>query len=216
MKRFLITLLILPLFASAQQDPKATSVLEEMGKVNNAYSSISASFEYTLNNQAAGVTDTREGSVALAKGKFYLDLGDYKVNADGKVVWITMSDLKEVQIYDYAEFQQDNDFDPSEIFSGYSKGFKTKYMESANVGGSTVDVIDLYPEDPSTRTFSKIQLFIVAKSKHLKQAKVFAKDGNIYTYLVKDFKSNEDVSAILGSFDQNALESAGFTVEDLR
>ena len=216
MKKILIGLLILPYLALAQQDPKATSILNEMSQVNNAYSSISATFEYTLNNQAAGVTDTREGSVALSKGKFHLNLGDYKVNADGQVVWVTMTDLEEVQIYDYQEFKEDNDFDPSEIFSGYSKGFKAKYMESSSVGSSKVDVIDLYPEDPSKRSFSRIKLFIEQGSKHLKQAKVFGKDGNIYTYLVKTFKSNTDVSGVLKPFDQKALESAGFSVEDLR
>ena len=216
MNRILLGLLILPLFTVAQHDPKAKSILDKMGKVNNGYSSISATFEYTLNNQAAGVTDTREGNVALSKGKFQLDLGDYKVNADGKVVWVTMTDLKEVQIYDYEEFKEDNDFDPSEIFSGYSAGFKSKYVESSSVGSSKVDVIDLFPEDPSKRSFSRIKLFIEQSSKHLKQAKVFGKDGNIYTYLVKTFKSNADVLGMLKAFDQKDLESAGFSVEDLR
>lgn len=216
MKSILIALTIFPIVALSQNDPQADAILGEMSKVNNAYSSISASFDYTLNNQAAGVTDTREGSVALSKGKFHLNLGDYKVNADGQVVWVTMTDLEEVQIYDYQEFKEDNDFDPSEIFSGYSKGFKTKFMESTTIGNSKVDVIDLYPEDPSTRSFSRIRLFVESGSRHLKQAKVFGKDGNLYTYLVKSFSVNEDLSKVLSSFNQQALEEKGFSVEDLR
>ena len=216
MKKNLFALLILPSMVSAQTDLKATSILDEMGKVNNAYTSISANFEYTLNNKSAGVSDTRSGSVQLSKGNFALHLGDYKVNADGEVVWVTMKDLEEVQIYDYQEFKADNDFDPSEIFGGYSKGFKTQYHESSIVETVKVDVVDLFPEDPTTRNFSRIRLFIEKSTKHLKQAKVFGKDGNLYTYKVNSFKSNVDVSNDLKPFDQKALEAAGFSVEDLR
>lgn len=216
MKKILLALVTLPIFAIGQNDPKADALLKEMSTVNNGYSTISAAFEYTLNNQAAGVTDTRDGSVSLSKGKFHLDLGDYKVNADGEVVWVTMTDLGEVQIYDYHEFKEDNDFDPSEIFSGYSKGFKSKYMEASTIESAKVDVIDLYPEDPSKRSFSRIRLFVESGSKHLKQAKVFGKDGNIYTYLVKDFKTGQDLSKVLIPFNQEALEAEGFSVEDLR
>jgi hypothetical protein len=216
MKKIFFTLLLLPLIGAAQSDPKATAILDEMGIVNNAYSSITAGFEYTLDNKAAGVKDTRSGSVLLSKGNFALDLGDYKVNADGKIVWVTMTDLEEVQIYDYKEFKEDNDFDPSEIFSGYSTGFKTQYHESSNMENIKVDVVDLFPEDPSKRNFSRIRLFIEQSSKHLKQAKVFGKDGNLYTYKVTSFESNADVSSILKPFNQKALEAAGFSVEDLR
>jgi outer membrane lipoprotein-sorting protein len=216
MKKTLFALFVLPAFVFAQSDPKATAILDEMGKVNNAYASITAGFEYTLDNKAAGVKDTRSGNVLLSKGNFALDLGDYKVSGDGKIVWVTMTDLEEVQIYDYQEFKEDNDFDPSEIFSGYSAGFKTQYHESSSVENVKVDVVDLFPEDPSKRNFSRIRLFIEQSTKHLKQAKVFGKDGNHYTYNVTSFKSNADVSNLLKPFDQKALEANGFSVEDLR
>ncbi len=216
MKNFLFALLITPTLALAQNDLKATSILNDMGRINNAYSSIIADFEYTLNNQAAGVNDTRMGSVVLSKGTFALDLGDYKVNSDGLVVWVTMTDLNEIQLYDYQEFKADNDFDPSEIFSGYSKGFKAQYKEEAEIKKVKVDVVDLFPEDPSKRNFSRIRLSIEQNSKHLKQAMVFGKDGNIYTYSVNTFKVDEDVANRIGKFDQAKFEKAGFTVEDLR
>ena len=68
----------------------------------------------------------------------------------------------------------------------------------------------------SKRNFSRIRLFIEQSTKHLKQAKVFGKDGNHYTYNVTSFKSNADVSNLLKPFDQKALEANGFSVEDLR
>jgi len=216
MKNILLAFLIIPTVLFAQNDQKANSILEKMNAINSAYTSISAHFDYTLNNQASGVTDTRKGSMALKENNFRVDVGSTIVNGDGQVVWVILTDDKEVQVYDYQEFKEDNEFDPTEIFSGYSKGFKTKFIESSTVKGVKVNVVDLYPENPAKRSFSRIRLSIETATHHLKQADVKGKNGTDFIYLITSFEPDTDVSSALGKFNQAKMESDGLTVEDLR
>ena len=157
-----------------------TQILDQMSKVNSAYTSITGS-SITLGRAAAGVKETKKGTITLSGKKFKIDLGDYIINADGKVVWIIMTDLEEAQIYDYEEFKSDNEF-ISEIFNGYRKGFKTSFVESKKVNGTAVNVVDLYPEDPSKKSFSRIRLNIGNSDNHLKEAKIMSKNGSTFTY----------------------------------
>lgn len=216
MKNLLLALLAFPLISVAQNDPESTRILDQMSKVNGTYGSIVGEFDYTLDNQAAGVKETKQGTLTLAGKKFKIDLGDYVVNSDGQVVWVMMTDLKEAQIYDYEEFKADNDFDPSEIFIGYRKGFKTKFIEANKLNGEAVNVVDLYPEDPASKSFSRIRLSIGNSDDHLKQAEIQSKNGSVFTYTIKSFKTDMDVSGKLKMFDGSALEMKGYSVDDLR
>lgn len=216
MKNLILALLAIPLVSAAQSDAESTRILDEMSKVNSAYSSIVGEFDYELNNQAAGVKETKKGTITLSGKKFKIDLGDYIVNSDGNVVWIMMTDLEEAQIYDYEEFKADNDFDPSEIFNGYRNGFKTKFIEADKANGVAVNIVDLYPEDPASKSFSRIRLSVGNADKHLKKAEIQSKNGTEFTYSINSFKSNVDVSKTLKMFDEAALEAAGYTVDDLR
>ena len=62
------------------------------------------------------------------------------------------------------------------------------------MGGVTVHSILLYPMDPTKRNYHTIILNVDKAKMQMYSMVVKAKDGNVYTYTLKDFKTNTAVS----------------------
>lgn len=215
MKNFL-TLLLLPLTLTllAQDDGKATAILEKVSAVNSAYASIDVKFDYTLNNQQANISDKREGSLLLSGQRFHLELMGQKITSDGSIVWYDMGD--EVHIKTMEEFMEETDLDPRNIFSQYNKGFKNKYKGERKVNGKDCHIIDLYPEVPGKKPYSRIELCIDKATNHIMESTTFGKDGTNYVLSVRTLKTDGAVAADRFVFNRKAFEAKGYDVVDFR
>ena len=214
MKQLLLLLILPTSLLFAQSDEKATAILAKVSAINKAYSNIDVAFDYTLQNPAAKVNDKREGSLLLSGQQFHLVLMGQKITSDGKIVWYDMGE--EVQIKPIAEFMEETDLDPRNIFTQYTKGFKTKYKGEKKVGGKDVHVIDLYPEIPGKKPYSRIELSIDKATNHIVASTTFGKDGTNYTLVVKTMKTNTTVSAGQFVFDKKKFEAKGYDKVDFR
>ena len=212
----LFILLILPLGLLAQSDPKAEAILKNVSETNKAYKDIHVTFSYALTNKQAGIEDERSGELTLSGDKFRLQLMGQDIYSNGELVWYVMKEDMEVHIKSVDEFKSETDLDPSNIFNQYDKGFKSKFHAEETVDGKALNTIDLFPEDPSKKPYSRVRLGIDKNTNHIVYSKTFGKDGTDYTLSVKTMKTNAGVADDLFKFDQAAFEKDEFDVVDFR
>lgn len=198
------------------QDAKAQPILQKTAATYKALKALDAQFTYTLDNPQAKVKDTHSGSLLLQGSAFQLKIMGQNVTCDGQTVYTVMNEAKEVHIKSMADFKDETDLDPTTIFSAYEKGFKSKYIEEVNLKGKKVHVIDLFPEDPAKKPYSRIRLTIESASNHIVSSKSFSKDGSTFTIEVSSQKANPSVAANAFKVDVAALKAKGMEVVDLR
>lgn len=212
----LLTLLILPLGLLAQSDPKAEAILKKVSETNKAYKDIHVEFSYELNNKQAGVQDERDGELTLAGTKFRLQLMGQNIYSDGKTVWYVMKEDMEVHVKSMDEFKEETDLDPANIFNQYDKGFKSKFYKEETVDGKALNTIDLFPEDPSKKPYSRIRLGIDKKTNHIVYSMTFGKDGTDYKLTVNEMKTNAGIEEAIFVFSTSKYESLDYDVVDFR
>jgi outer membrane lipoprotein-sorting protein len=212
----LLAILLLPFALYAQNDPKAEGILKKVSETNKAYMDIAVSFSYTLENKDAGINDSRDGELTLTGNKFRLQLMGQDIYSNGEIVWYVMKEDLEVHIKSVDDFKAETDLDPANIFNQYDKGFKSKFHGNETVDGKALDIVDMFPEDPSTKPYSRVRLGIDIKTNHIVYSKTFGKDGTNYLLKVKEMKTNAGIAAGLFAFDQSKYEAEDFDVVDFR
>lgn len=202
MNKLYSILLVLTLFSYnliAQQDPKATLILNEMSKKYQAFKSFKADFTYSLETANGKVKDSYQGQISVKGNKYYLKISGQEVFNDGATVWTYMKEENECNISEYVP--DENEITPTKIHVMYKKGFKYTYAEEKKVGTEVYDVIDLVPEDKN-KSFFKVRIMISKKDKSVKSWKIFDRNGNRYLYSVNKFAPNNVVDDKQFKFDK--------------
>jgi outer membrane lipoprotein-sorting protein len=188
------------LTASAQHDPKAQEILKGVSAKYKSLKSITASFKLNLLDKKTNKQENQTGTVALKGDKYHLTMAGQEVMSDGKTVWTFLKESNEVQVSETTGSEEG--ITPTNIFTMYEKGFKTKYIGEKTEAGKPVQQIELYPED-NTKNYIKILISIAKKDKYINSAKVFDKNGNIYTYTITKFTPDAALSDEMFVFNKN-------------
>lgn len=197
--------------ASAQQDPKAGKILDQMSAKYQAMKAFKASFTQTLENDAAKVKENLSGDITVSGQKFRLKMSGQEVINDGKTVWAYAKAENEVTVSDNEPDEQE--ISPSQIYTLYKKGYKYSYVQEAKENGELVDVIELSPEDRTNQIF-KVRMKVSKADKSVKSWQMFKKNGNRYTVKINKFTPNVPVDATTFNFDKTKYK--GVRVIDLR
>ena len=211
---FFAMIVLLAGTVQAQQDAKAKAVLDKLSQTTKSYKSVQIDFSFTLENKAANVKETNDGSVAM-KGKSYFlhmpALGT-DIFCDGTTVWSYLSDANELN-NSTNEPCDEGSLNPANIFTIYEKGFNFTYAGEETVAGKATQVIDLFPTDKS-KEFNKVRLYVDKIKSQIVSAKTFNKDGNVYTLVMKNMKTDQ----LLGDdyFKFNKAKYPGVEVNDMR
>ncbi|MFN4234902.1 MAG: LolA family protein [Bacteroidia bacterium] len=210
----LTTLIICSNFEIFAQDAKAKAILDELSNKTKAYTSIKATFSYTLENKDQKIKETQEGTITIKGNKYKLEIAKQEVICDGKAVYTIIKEAKEVQINNMPDPNNTESINPSNIFTMYEKGFKYKFEGEKSEGGKTMQIISLFPNDPKGKQYHTVKLFIDKNAKQISKILVLAKDGNNYTYQVKSFQPNIAVQDNVFTYNSNQYPK--FEVIDLR
>ena len=213
MKRsFLLSAFILYSYLTfSQTDLKAQEILKGVSAKYKSYKSLSATFKLNLLDKKTNKSSNQNGSVTLKGTMYNLTMADQQVMSDSKLVWTYLKESNEVQI---SETDGKSDaLSPTNIFTLYEKGFKSKYIGEKKVGSTDIQQIELAPED-NKKNYFKILINIAKADKYVNSAKVFDKNGNIYTYSITRFTPNVVVSDGLFTFEKKKYP--GVEVVDLR
>lgn len=216
MLRKLLFAMLIPMTVMGQEDEKAAAILKAVSTTNTAYKNISLNFTFTLQNKEAKMNDVRTGQLILAGNKFHLQLMGQDIYSDGKMVWTVMNDAKEVHLKSLEEFREETELDPANFFNQYKTGFKQKYVNEEKKDGKTISIIDLFPEIPGKRQYSRIRMGIDKATNHLVYSKTFGKEGTDFLLEVKSMKTNVAVPADEFTFLQKKLEDDGYDIVDFR
>jgi outer membrane lipoprotein-sorting protein len=183
MKQMLVLLFIIfSVNSFSQSDPKAKAVLDKVSEKTRNYPSITATFDFTMQNTEAGLNETTSGNLILQKDKYKLSFNGIDIFCDGKTQWTFMSDAKEVSINN-ANSGDDEMLNPATIFTIYEKGFKNTYLGDFTNGGKKTCKIELIPIE--AKDFSRLILEVDLATSQIASAKMFGKDDNEYTIKVK-------------------------------
>lgn len=204
MKKLLILvscILCLAPTLSHAQDAKAKAILDELSIKTKGYSTIKANFSYKTEKDKKA-SAAQEGTIYLKGGKYKLEIAGQEVISDGKSVWTYLKEANEVQIANLDP--TDDAINPANIFTMYEKGFKYKFEGEKVEGTKTIQIITLFPTDPKTKPYHSVKLYIDKNAKQVTSLKVFAKDGNIATYTIKNFAPNSQLMDNLFNFSTAA------------
>lgn len=213
MKKLLVLLLFgtATLFLNAQdQDPKAKAILDDVSKTTKSYKTITADYSLAFLNKEKKQTEKQTGKVLIKGQKFKLEIPGNTIVCDGKTLWNYNKDAKEVTIKNFEADNQDQ-LNPSKIFTMYETGYKFKYDKEEKIGKSTYHVIDLYPAvKPEKKKFHTIKLYVDKVKKQVSQLKMLMKDGTMQVYEIKTLKPNAEM--IDNSF---VFDTKGFKADQI-
>jgi len=224
MKRILIfsILSFTSLATFAQKDAAAKAILNKVSEKYKSYDLVKTDFDFTLENQQAGIKETRYGTlIAKSKAnKFNVTIYsaestakpevEQQIISDGKTQWTYLKKDNEVQINNVDV--SGSGLNPAQIFTIYEHGYKYLYNGVVKIGGKTYDEIDLTPEEE--KSFFKVRLEIDKVKKQIYSALIFDKNGNRYTYKLTSLVPNIPVPDNTFTFDPKMHK--GVEVVDLR
>ncbi len=131
------------LMLSAQNDPQAMRILDDFSARATKAPSVSMEFTMITSDLAENTADSVQGSLLLKKDNYKLALGENQVWFDGETTWNFLEAENEVTIT--KPDKKDHSFQnhPSDIFTMYKSGFKSRLVEE----NSSAYTVDLYPTD---------------------------------------------------------------------
>ena len=191
---FLFTIILfISILTFAQEDSKSKNILDEVTEKAKSFKTISADFTFSMVNKEMDIDEKNEGTIKLKGKKYVVTLPEtgIVVYSDGETVWNYMEQGNQVTV-STIENGGNELMDPSSLFSIYEKGFQSKFITEKSVGGNTVYVIDLFPEE-DIYDVSKITIEINKSTMMIKSALLMGTDENIYGIVVKDMKTNVDI-----------------------
>ncbi len=222
MKNIIIyTLLFLTITTAsfAQKDADARAILNPISKQYRSYNALKSDFTLTVTIGQGGGRTTQNGSIITEpkSNKFKMALNaptgkvEQEIISDGKTQWVYNQADKEVQVNNVGK--SSDGFNPADIFTIYEKGYKYLFTGTKKIGGKIYHEIELTAENDKTNFF-KVKLQIDKAKKQIYSAQIFDKNGNRYTYTIKNFTPNPPVTAATFTYDAKA--HPGVEVVDLR
>ena len=194
------------LLSAQDQDPKAKAILDELSKTTKAYKTITADYAFTILNKEKKQVEKQAGKVQIKGNKFKLDIPGNTIVCDGKTLWNYSKDAKEVTIKDF-DASNDDQMNPSTLFTIYETGYKFKYDKEEKVGQVNCQVIDLYPlVKPEKKKFHTAKIYIDKVKKQVTKLVMLMKDGGQNIYEIKTLKPNAEIADLVFVFDTKSLK----------
>ena len=172
------------------QDKLAEQILEKLSKTTKAFTSISIEFDYTFTNKSAGINEKNSGTLILKGEQFRIDMEKQLIVNNGTTHWIYLKEMNELTIMDY-DSEDEDALSPNKLFTVYNEDYKNAYVQAKSINGERMHIIDLFPKESGP--IMKIRLTINALKNQISILALYDKNGGVYTYNIKNFKSNLDV-----------------------
>lgn len=177
---------------SAQTEgEKAKIILDSLSNTTKTYSSISVDFEIQMENKAEDINEKQSGHIDLMGNSYKLSLGTTIILFNDVNKWTVLTDAEEVTKEDAEDVEGNGELSPKEIFTMYEKGFKYRYTGEETVDGVKVAVIELVPENPADKSYSRAIIHVDVAKNQMTKFILKGKDGNITSYSFKSFVANK-------------------------
>lgn len=198
---------------SQDHDPKAKTILDDLSKTTKSYKTITSDYIFTITNKEKKQTEKQNGKVVVKGNKFKLEIPGNTIVCDGKTLWAHNKDANEVTIKNF-DASNDDQLNPSKIFTLYETGYKYKYEKEEKVGAAMCHLILLYPSvKPEKKKFHTIKLYVDKAKKQVAKMVMLMKDGSTQSYDIKTFKPNTEIADAVFTFDLKPFKADQITDE---
>lgn len=195
------------------QDLKAKGILDDLSKTTKAYKTITSEYVFTILNKEKKQTEKQTGKVQVKGSKFKLEIPGNTIVCDGKTLWAHNKDANEVTIKNFDGSNEDQ-LNPSKIFTMYETGYKYKYEKEEKIGTATCHLISLFPSvKPEKKKFHTIKLYVDKVKKQVVKLVMLMKDGTTQSYEIKTFKPNVEIADVAFTFDLKPFKADQITDE---
>ncbi|SDS65550.1 Outer membrane lipoprotein-sorting protein [Maribacter dokdonensis] len=211
MKKIIIVLTVIlsTTFANAQNSDKAKALLDEVYNKVQGYDNIFVDFKFDLKNAEAGINQETRGDVTLAGNKYMFNyLGSQQI-FDGNKVYTIVPENEEVTIEDKSD--DENAMTPSKMLTFYKEGHNYAWDILQNIQGRKIQYVKLTPIDSDTEIKSRL-LGIDMGTKHIYKLIETGKNGTKTTITVNSFKTDQDLSKTLFTFDEAKYKDEGYFI----
>jgi outer membrane lipoprotein-sorting protein len=196
-----ICLVVLGATTAFGQDAKSQGILDKLSTKMKGMKSFYIEFSANIKNADSGQNDNETGKGWVKGNKFYASYGENTIISNGVKTWTVIKEEKSVYESDASEDDEES-MNPKKLMTIWETGFKNKFDKEDKLNGESVNVISLFPKNPSKNDFHTIVLYIAKTDNELKKAVMKAKDGTTMTYSLTKFTSNPDVDDAKFVFDK--------------
>ena len=197
-KLFTLVLILVNLWGYTQTNQKAKLILDKVSETTKSYKSITANFEFIMENAEVELKETNLGALIIQAEKYKLSINGVEIFSDGKTQWTYIKDAEEVNITE-AGISDEGAINPATIFTIYEEGFNYVYLGEFVKGSVKTYKIDLIPTEE--KNFSRVILEINQNNYQIIGATMFGTDGNTYTINVKNLDTSKQYTASTFIFD---------------
>ena len=169
------------------QDELAEQILEKLSETTKDFTSISIEFDHIFTNKNAGLNKKNSGTLILKGEQFRIDMEKQLIINNGTTHWIYLKEMNELTIMDY-DSEDEDALIPNKLFTVYNEDYKIAYVHAKSINGERMHIIDLFPKESGP--IMKIRLTINALKNQINILALYDKNGGVYTYNIKNFKSN--------------------------
>jgi outer membrane lipoprotein-sorting protein len=209
-KMLVVAVLLMNQLVYAQNDKRATAILDGMSNKYKTMTSFKVAFTYT--NEGQGTKESLKGDATVKGTKFRLKMAGQEIFNDGKVMTTYIKESNEATVNNY-DPKDVGDIDPTKIYTIYKKGYKYMFIEEVTESGRVYEVVELSPEKKDSKV-AKVQIKVDKKDKSVKSWKVTQRSGQRLVFRVDKFTPNVKVEDKFFAFD--ATQYKGVEVIDLR
>ena len=185
-------------------DKKSIELLDRLTLKTEAYKTIEVEFTYKMINMESDINESTEGKLMVMGNKYRLNIAGQDVISDGETTWTYIADAEEVQINSVEDSEEA--ITPNKLLSSYNDNFRSKFISEDFLYGTAVNVIDLTPVEG--KSYYKVRLVIDSKKDQVLEITIFDKNGSTYSYIIKKFIPNVDLSADIFTFKKSDFPEA--------
>jgi len=201
MKKVLVLLVFMVSSLSFAQSNEAKQLLNDVSEKVKSYDNISIDFKYVLDNSQENIKQETRGDVVLKGEKFVLNILGITRLFNGKTLYSISPEDEEVTISN-EDFNDENTITPSKMLSFYEEGYTYEIDIVQNVKGRKIQYVKLTPIS-SDAEIKSVLLGIDAQTKHIYNLIEIGINGTKTTLTVNSFKTNEQLSKTLFTFDES-------------
>lgn len=193
---------------------QAKQLLDEVSSKMGAYKNMVISFNSTLVNKEAGITNDPpiRGNIIISGDKYNLEYLGNSFLFDGKKLAVINHEEKEINITSGDLEEEDGFIYPSKLLTFYKEGYNYKMGMLENSNGRKIQYVDLAPID-SNSDIIKVKLGVDAKTKHIYKLTQIGSNGAETTFTITTFKSNQPISEKSFSFNKEKYASLGYLID---
>jgi outer membrane lipoprotein-sorting protein len=183
---FLVALSLTTVTVSAQNDPNAKKILDEVSSKMKTFKGVAADFSYVTKSRAGKVNSNVNGKINIKGNKYYIKQGGTEIFSNGSKTW-NFNGVNEVTITPVEDNAQA--LTPQKLLTNfYDKDFTYRLVSSAG----TFNEIEMLPTD-KRKNFQKVNVFVDKSRKMITKARVLDKSNNTIEFNLKNINTSATI-----------------------